>query len=161
MRFKPFIALAAAFLLSVILAGCGGGGQEESQQAGNDQGGQEESRQTDQSTTGGEQTGEQQTSGAGARESVRGVVVKTDMESRGLIVKPADDKATRFKFNPDNIKVMIDGERGQPEDIRKGQRGKLNYTVVTSEEAETDLKVVRSVVLRSKGAGSAGGQTTG
>jgi hypothetical protein len=94
--------------------------------------------------------------GGQERESATGVVKSAGVDKRRLKVKPQGEDAKVFKYNPENVKVELNGEEASPAEIEEGQRAEIEYVV------REDRNVARSISLMPGGENPPeGGGTTG
>lgn len=90
------------------------------------------------------------------KESLSGVVKSTDVDKRKFKVKPQGEDAQVFKYNPENVKIELNGEEASPAEIEEGQQAEIEYVV------REDRNVARSISLMPGGGNPPeGGGTTG
>ncbi len=82
--------------------------------------------------------------GGQERESASGVVKSFEQKDRRLKLKPQGEEMQVFKYNPENIKVTLDGDDVSPEDIKEGQKATVSYVV------KDDRDIARSIELEKK-----------
>jgi len=147
-RVRVLLYLLAAGLLagSLLLVGCGTGGQQNGQSKGSKAG------HTTQKATGNEKTSKQ---GAPSWHTFKGTVASALPDKNNLTVKPKNGEAKTFKYKPDKVEVELDGKKAEPEAINKGQHAKVKYLQYTK------VNIAHSLKLHTKKSGNSGGETTG
>ncbi len=131
MRLRALTILCLLILLMVAPTGCGGGGQSESGSQG-DGGG-----------TKVEKTKKQPK--VPELMTTSGTLGRIDTEKGILTLRPEEgDKPLRFRFNPDGVRVKVDGEEASPGDLSGGQKAEVRYS-----ERE-GRKVARAVSAQSQ-----------
>jgi cytoskeletal protein RodZ len=131
-RARVLISLIAVGLaVSLVVAGCGGGGNQQDNQS---QGSKAEQPKKE---------------GASNRESVEGVVSRSVPDKRTVIVKPDDGERQPFTYKPDKVKLTLDGKEAGPDAIDKGQRATIKYKKVTTKK-DREVNVAKSIELESK-----------
>jgi hypothetical protein len=138
------VGLIAGSLL--LLVGCGGGGEQNGQSKGST------AEQTAQKGPGTEKTNKQ---AAASWHEFKGTVTGVLPDKDNLTVKRNNGKAKTFKYNPDKVKVKLDGKDAGPDAIEKGQWVKINYMQYAKGN------IAHSVRIRSGKSGASGGETTG
>ena len=119
-RSKLAVLVSATFLLSALLAGCGGGGGSEND-SGNGSGGDGQG--------GG---GQQQESEKQARETkiAIGDVVAVQPDKRRMVVQPSQEaeNAERVVVNVrKNAEITLGGEKAEMSDVATGQQAQAEY----------------------------------
>jgi len=141
--------IAAGVAVGLVVTGCGGGSNQQDNQS---QGSRAE--QSKQERTGGKNKEE-----ATKMESLAGTVLKVVPDGHTVLVRPKDGDRQIFRYNPDKVKVTLDGKEAGPDAIDKGQRIRVGYVKVTTKK-DREVNVARSIKLQSK-KGKPGGETTG
>ncbi len=59
--------------------------------------------------------------------SVEGRVTKVDAEKNLFWVKPRKEDITRFRYEPEELEVTLEGAGAGPKDIEKGQRAEVTF----------------------------------
>ena len=141
-RARVLISLMAVGLaVSLVVAGCGGGGNQQDNQS---QGSKAEQPKKE---------------GATKLESVEGIVVRSVPDKRTVFVKADNGEPQAFTYKTEKVKVTLDGKEAGPDAIDKGQRAEIGYKKVTTEK-DREVNVARSIELQSKN-GNSGAETTG
>ena len=141
-RARVLISLIAVGLaVSLVVAGCGGGGNQQDNQS---QGSKAEQPKKE---------------GATKLESVEGVVVRSVPDKRTVFVKADNGEPQSFTYKTDKVEVTLDGKEAEPDAIDKGQRAEIGYKKVTTKK-DREVNMARSIELQSKN-GNSGAETTG
>jgi hypothetical protein len=130
--------LLVFILLSGLLAGCGGGGNQSGN--GGSQG------------DGAPGEGEQQQGGAAQEDAGRkialGTVVSVKPDRRRIVLRPTaevqDGERVTFKVRK-NAEITLDNKEAEMADVKEGQRAQIEYIV------KNELNRARSVALISGG----------
>ena len=158
---KILVAAASIVVLAGLTVGCGGG-QDSNQDGSQGQGSNPKTGQTEQGNTGQGKTEKAKKARTGSAREVKaseGVVGRVDNEKNFVIVKPPEQKAMLFRYNPDKVKVTLDGNEAGVQDIEKGQQATVSYVVVKPPKAKNDRNEARVISVKPRGAGSGGGTT--
>ena len=133
-------------LLEVVVSGGEGNAQDQARGAG--------AEQSDRDKTGEEKAEKE----AENLEWASGTVLKAAPDKRALVVRPDDGERQLFTYKPENIEVMLDGEKAGPDAIDEGQRLRVGYKEVRTNK-DREVRVARSIMLESKN-GSPGGESS-
>ena len=158
---KVLVVAAMIVMLAGFAVGCGGGNQESNQDQGsNPKTGQAKQEKTGQGGTGKAQKAKKpRTANAREVKASEGVVRKVDTEKNFVIVKPPEERALVFRYNPDKVKVMLDGNEAGVRDIEKGQQATVSYVVARPPKAKNDRNVARIISVEPGGSQGGGGTT--
>lgn len=141
MRVRSSVVLLLLVFLVVVVAGCGSQSGNESQGNGGNESGKKE--RTKKGATTPELT------------FVSGTLGRVDVEKGRLTMRPEEGEGPlRFKFNPESLRVTVDGKEAQPQDLEGRQKAEVGYFM------RKDRMVARVVLSRTDG-NPQGGNTGG
>ena len=138
---------------SLVLVGCGGETQQNSQNSQDSQNSKDSRSSQDSQTSQNSQyeatKGEQKA--APNWKSFRGAVTSVLPDEDSFTVKRNNGTTKTFKYKPDRVRVKQDGKKVRPDAIEKGQLIRLNYV------QHKHVNVANSIRIRSKTSGASSG----
>lgn len=150
MRVRVLAYLLAVGLIAGLLlplAGCGGGGQQNSQSNGS---------KAEQAKHKGPSKEKPNKQAAPSRPTLHGGTVARVLPDKDKVtVKPKSGAAMTFRYKPDKVKVELDGKKAEPDAIREGQSVTVRYLKFAK------VNIARSIKLHSKSGKSGGGSSQG
>jgi hypothetical protein len=130
-------------LLCGLLAGCGGGGQDQPSGNGESQGGGEQQQGDGEQQAGGEQqqAGEADGQGASQEKIALGTIESVDPESRKVVLKPDfEAQGEEITFNVrKNAEIRVEDQEAELSEVQQGQSAQIEY--ITKNEINRALAV--------------------
>ncbi|HEU4493235.1 MAG TPA: hypothetical protein VFR69_03550, partial [Rubrobacteraceae bacterium] len=142
-RFSRYLLAVGLVAGSLLLVGCGGGGEQGQQ---NDQSEGSQGEQTAQNDQYEEATGkEDATQAAPSWGLFKGSVTSILPDRDNLTVKRKNGTAKTFTYKPDRVRVKLGGEKVELDAIEKGQLVTINHVRTATKE-----NIAHSIRIRSK-----------
>jgi hypothetical protein len=132
-------------LLCGLLAGCGGGGEDQPSGNGEPQGGGQQQQGGDEQQQGGDEqqaAGEADGQGASQEKIALGTIESVDPESRKVVLKPDFEAqgGDQITFNVrKNAEIRVEDQEAELSDVQQGQSAQIEY--VTKNEINRALAV--------------------
>ena len=150
MRVRVLAYLLAVGLIAGLLlplAGCGGGGQQNSQSNGS---------KAEQAKHKGASKEKPNKQAAPSRPTLHGGTVARVLPDKDKVtVKPKSGAAMTFRYKPDKVKVELDGKKAEPDAIREGQSVTVRYLKFAK------VSIAHSIKLHSESGNSGSGSSQG